>query len=295
VEPAALPPAVPPDQPAARLPIAPTAQPRQAAAAAVREHQPQPGDRICGNCGAANDAARKFCRRCGTTLLNAEVVGAKKVPWWRRIFRRRPKQYAAGERTKAMQAGGSRSTGRGSRVSRIIQGVIGLLLIASISGYVVVPTFRQAVNSAASTAVSQLSHLINPKLVPVRPVTVTSNDQVSGHPASQMFDTYANTDWRANGQQPKVVVGFDHSFDLGALIVHAGAADKFTDTRRPSKLQLTFPDGTTTVIDLEDDNKAQTINVDKSGIDGFTLEVLSSYGPTSAPVVISEIEVFAKE
>ena len=61
------------------------------------------------------------------------------------------------------------------------------------------------------------------------------------------------------------------------------------------QVQITYPDGTTTVIDLQDDNKPQTINVDKSGINGFTLEVLASFGPTGAPVVISEIEVFAKE
>ena len=101
-QPAARPPVSQPDQPAARLPTESIAQPKTAAASAVVAREAQPGDRICGNCSEANDPTRKFCRRCGTTLVNAQVVGAKKLPWWKRLFRRQPKEYAAGERTKSI-------------------------------------------------------------------------------------------------------------------------------------------------------------------------------------------------
>lgn len=193
-----------------------------------------------------------------------------------------------------MTAEAGRAAGGGSRVGRFIQALVVLLLIVSVAGYLAVPSFQAVINSAVSGAVGQITHLVNPKLNPVRPSSVTSTDELPGHPASLMFDKYSNTDWRAAGQQPSANVTFDHKFDLGALIVHSGAADQFTATRRPAKLMLTFSDGTSTTLDLKDDNGPQTITVDKNGIDGFVLTVVATNGPASQPVVISEIEVFEK-
>ncbi len=269
-------------------------QPRPATASAASSRQAQPGDRICGNCSEANDAARKFCRRCGTTLVNAQIVGEKKPPWWRRLFARKPKQYVAGERTKSMTSEAARAAGGGSRIGRIVQAVVLLAIVASMAGYIALPSFQGAVNSALSGVVGQISRIVNPKLDPIRPVSVTTNDQLKDHPATLMFDKYQNTDWRASGQQPSATVTFDHKFDLGALIVHSGAADKFTATRRPAKLLLTFSDGSSTTIDIKDDNTPQTITVEKNGIDSFVLTVVATNGPADQPVVISEIEVFAK-
>ncbi|HEY5629858.1 MAG TPA: hypothetical protein VIR16_10135, partial [Candidatus Limnocylindrales bacterium] len=140
----------------------------------------------------------------------------------------------------------------------------------------------------------QISRIINPKLDVIRPASVTTSDQLKDHPVTMMFDTYKNTDWRASGQQPSASVTFDHKFDLGALIVYSGAADKFPTTRRPAKLMLTFSDGSSTTFDLQDVNTAQTIKVEKNGIDSFVLTVVATNGPADQPVVISEIEVFAK-
>jgi hypothetical protein len=253
----------------------------------------QPGDRICVNCGEPNDAARKFCRRCGNALVNAQVVVAEKpVPWWRRIFKRNQKQYSAGERTKDMTAPAGPS--KMGQIRRFVMLVVVVGILGSAVGYALIAPFQQQVNSVISGAVSQVTRIVNPKLVPIRPVTVTTSDQLAGHPVSQMFDKYANTDWRANGQTPSVTVNFGQKFDLGALIVHSGASDKFTETRRPVKLLLTFADGTSVTLDLKDDNAPQTINVDKNGIDGFVMTVTATSGPANQPVVVSEIEVFAK-
>lgn len=263
-------------------------------AATASTRQAQPGDRICGNCGEANDPARKFCRRCGTTLVNAKVVGERGLPWWRRLFTRKPKQYAAGERTKSMTSEAARSAGGGSRIGRVIQAVVLLAIVASMAGYIALPSFQGAVNSALSGAVGQITRIVNPSLTVIRPVSVTTSDQLKDHPVGLMFDTYKNTDWRAAGQQPSATVTFAHKFGLGALIVYSGAADKFTDTRRPAKLMLSFSDGSSTTVDLQDVNTAQTIKVEKNGIDGFVLTVVATNGPADQPVVISEIEVFAK-
>jgi len=258
----------------------------------------QPGDRICGNCSEANDPTRKFCRRCGTTLVNAEIVGAKKLPWWKRLFRRQPKQYAAGERTKGMSKEAAKAAGGGGgRIGKIIAAVLMLAIVVSLAGYVAVPSFQGMVNSALSGAVNSVSRIINPKFVHVYPIpsAVTTSDQLAGHPASQMFDTYSNTDWRANGQQPSVTVKFDQKFDLGVMHIFSGASDNFAAFRRPKTLLFNFSDGSSVTVDLQDDKTMQTMSVAKNGIDSFTMTVTATYGPTNQPLVISEIEVYAKQ
>jgi hypothetical protein len=191
------------------------------------------------------------------------------------------------------------SSGRGpsvvSRLRRLLQVAILLFVAVSALAYVLVPSVKDAINSGVATVTGQIQHIVNPKLDPIRPTSEMASDQLPGHPVSQMFDKYANTDWRANGASPSVTLTFDHKFDLGALIVHAGAADNFTATRRPSQLLLTFSDGSSTTINLKDDNTAQTVNVDKAGITGFVVTVVATNGPANQPVVISELEVFAKD
>lgn len=193
-----------------------------------------------------------------------------------------------------MTSEAARSAGGGSRIGRALQAVVLLAIVASLAGYIALPSVQGAVNLALSGAVGQITRIVNPTLTVIRPVSVTTSDQLKDHPVGLMFDTYKNTDWRAAGQQPSATVTFAHKFDLGALIVYSGAADKFTDTRRPAKLMLSFSDGSSTTVDLQDVNTAQTIKVEKNGIDGFVLTVVATNGPADQPVVISEIEVFAK-
>ncbi len=92
---------VPLDQPAAghpgaQQPARARMQPKPRAALPPPEPL-NPGDLVCGNCGAGNTPSRNFCRRCGDDLAAAEVA---KVPWWKRVFRRRAKATVAGTRPR---------------------------------------------------------------------------------------------------------------------------------------------------------------------------------------------------
>jgi uncharacterized OB-fold protein len=40
--------------------------------------------RICPNCGTANNPTRRFCMKCGTSLVEAPTPPPTKGPWWRR-------------------------------------------------------------------------------------------------------------------------------------------------------------------------------------------------------------------
>jgi hypothetical protein len=301
VQPQARKPEVAADQPAARLPTAEVAS-KPKPVAATQEREAQPGDRICGSCSAPNDATRKFCRRCGASLTAAQIVAAKKLPWWKRLFGsgKAPKQYAAGERTDGMQP----PKPSGNPIARVakavgpVRGVLALLVALGFIGYIAVPSIQGTVNGIIQNPtgiVDRIRKLVAPELVAVRPVTIAGSSAIGDHPADLAFDTFTNTDWQVNDKVPSVTVTFAEPVDLGATIIQGGFKDTFTDLRRPAKLAFDYPDGSSQTIDLEDVPDAQTFDLNGSGVDEVTIRVVATYGPEDQAISLSEIELFKKE
>jgi len=296
--PDAIPPA---QQPAARLPTA-EAPVRPKPVATVERRVAQPGDRICGNCGEANDPTRKFCRRCGSSLVEAKVVVEKPLPWWRRIFRRKPKQpkaFAAGERSGSMKAGAQAGLRSGRRIMTYVRLAAGLLVVVGIFGYVGIPSVQKFVNEAVggggiSGIVDNIRRFVSPTLEPVRPTSVTASQELKDHPGRLAFDTFTNTDWEASGTSPSLTITFKEPVDLGAVIVHSGAADTFVDLRRPASLELAFSDGTSQTLTLKDEHDPQTFDLSASKVDSVTITIVETNGPAGAPVSLSELEFFRK-
>lgn len=270
--------------------------------------QAQVGDRICASCSEPNDPARKFCRRCGNTLTTAQVVQARKLPWWKRIFGgdKQPKQYAAGERIAAMEKGSARKGGgvvgllkRMFTGLALIRTLLGFAAAAGLVGYIAVPGIHSTVDNFLSggipAIIDRIQGLVNPKLTPVRPVSEEASSEVKDHPVSMMFDTFTNTDWQGSDKVPTITVKLKDKVDIGAVIVRPGSSSAFVDLRRPSKLAFDFPDGTSITVDLEDKKDAQTFtSVTAKGVDSFVIRILATNGPESAPISISEIEIFKK-
>jgi hypothetical protein len=288
-------------QPAARLPTA-DAPVRPKPVATVERRVAQPGDRICGTCAEPNDPTRKFCRRCGASLVEARIVEEKPLPWWRRIFRRKPKQpkaFAAGERTGSMKAGAQAGLRSGRKIMTYVRLALGLLVVVGIFGYIGVPSVQKFVNEAIggggiSGIVDNIRRIVQPTLEPVRPTNVTASEELKDHPGRLAFDTFTNTDWEANGTSPSLTITFKEPVDLGAVIVHSGAADTFVDLRRPSKLELSFPDGSSTTLTLKDEHDPQTFDLSASKVDSVKISILETNGPANAPVSLSELELFSK-
>jgi hypothetical protein len=293
-------------QPAARLPTAEVAA-RPRPVATVEQRTPQPGDRICGNCGEANDSVRKFCRRCGTSLLEARVVTEKPLPWWRRLFRRKPKgpkQYAAGQRFGTTKAAPKSGGGPLSAVRGALQGIglvrAGLALIVGIGifGYIGIPSFQGFVNGAVSGGipgiVDKIKGIVAPTLQIERPVSFTASSEVKNHTAAMLFDTFVNTDWQGTDKVPTITVKFKEPVDLGAVILHLGSADAFVATQRPAELDLTFSDGSTATIKPKDVHDPQTFDLSASKVTSVEIKIGAMNGPDGAPVSISEIEFFKK-
>jgi hypothetical protein len=270
----------------------------------------QPGDRICGSCGEANDPGRKFCRRCGAGLGEARIVAAKPLPWWKRLFSRgpkQPKQYAAGERTGSMAAGSAPSSGggasglvrKGLKIKNLIGVGLGLIVAVGIFGYIGIPSFQGLVNGAIGGGIpgiiDGIRKAVSPTLVIERPVSITASSEVAGHPAKLLFDAATNTDWQGADKAPTITVTFKEKVDLGAVILHIGSADAFVDTRRPAELTFTFPDGSSKTIKLEDIHDGQTFDLSASKVDSVVISVTATNGPETAPISISEIEFFKKD
>jgi hypothetical protein len=278
--------------------------------AQVEQDVAQPGDRICGSCGAPNDPSRKFCRRCGSSLVEARVVAEPKLPWWKRLFgggKKKPQAtYAAGERKASMKKAAPRTSGIRGILGKIgiVRGLLGLVVAIGIFGYVGIPSFRGMVTSAAdpllrggpTQVIDNIRKIVSPKPAQVvpRPEDISASSEVKDHPARLVADGRTPTDWQGTDKVPEITVKFEEPIDLGWVIVHAGNAAAFADLRRPSALELVFPDGSTKRIELEDKKEPQTFEVSPGTIDSLVIRVVDTNGPESAPISISEIEFFKK-
>lgn len=234
------------------------------------------------------------------------MVADRPLPWWRRLFRRerREQARAAGERPRSMQPGGRGGTGvRGLlaslfRLRSLVQVGLGLVVALGVFGYVGIPSFRGYVDGALSGGVpgivNRLSSIISPAYTVERPVSATASSELSGHPATKMFDTYSNTDWQGTGASPTITVTFKEPFRLGAVDLFIGNADAFVDMRRPARLALDFSNGSSTTIDLQDVHDRQNFSLDAPNVQTVTITVLTANGPQDAPVSISEIVFYRK-
>ena len=110
-------------------------------------------------------------------------------------------------------------------------------------------------------------------------------------PVTNLWDRNPSSEWRGTDANPTFSVSFEQPIDLMFLIVHNGSpGDAFVANRRPSKIEVVFPDKSSKVIDLEDKHEIQSFEVSANGIDELTIKVLETNGPKDAPISVSEFE-----
>ena len=263
---------------------------------------PQKGDLICGECGEANSPGRKFCSRCGTSLAAAVVV---KIPWWKRIFRRKPKSAMAGERPWDAKSGGKKKPKR-KGAARFIGpirriGGIALLLLGILYG--IYGPFREWVNDGYNSGREKVMSVIRPKFdqVTVGPGT-TSNDVVPNpeHPGVMAVDGFKNTYWLtappSDAFRPELDVQLTEQVDLAKIIVRTGASDDFQGHHRPKTLLFIFDNGGSSEVELKNTPDAQTVNIDNGGdVQHFKIAVTSIYESLDGTDLgLTEIEFFKK-
>lgn len=279
VQPPQDPPAVPPGE----RTVKPAPRPQQPLASG-----PQPGELVCGQCGAGNKPERKYCRLCAADLADAPV--ARRKHWWQR-------GRAAGSGNVGARTGpvaGSRPRAR--RAWRFPSKSFALLLIAAVAGggaYL----GRDALLGAFNFVQDRL--LGNE---PVHPSSVTASSFLPGREPNLAADGTVDRSWApavtGDGVGEAWNAAFSAPFRLVYLQLRGGAAEQdelFLAEGRPSSVRVTVTDNngkvSTQEITLADRAGNQQFYIGAEDVREVTLTVQSSKG--SGPdkhVAIAEVE-----
>ncbi len=264
-------------------------------------HRLEPGDLICGNCGEGNTPNRKFCSRCGDSLVEAAIVEA---PWWHRFRRRRgPKTVKLGAEKGKAATGGSLHAPRldirhlVSTIYRKARVVVAVAIVVAGVIYGVFPPFRHEVNSIFTSEKKKLTGIVDRKFVPIHPVKCTAKSQVAGHSGGLVCDGFFNDYWLAPFQaspEPTITMTFAHPVTITMLILHNGAFGQYVQDGRPSSLHLVFSNDESFTITPLDTQQTQKFVIKHAVlIKSIVFQVTATYpGTQGANVAISEIELF---
>lgn len=274
-----------------------------------------PGDLICGNCGTGNPPARKFCRKCGTTLAEAVVA---KVGFFARLKRKfsRKKSHEAGYRPKAGSAGANAGLGTKGRVawfrlnSKLMK-VGAFLGVLAAFGFGVEP-IRQKLQlpNVRQAAINKVRELAKPVYDPVRPASAKASSSASGRGPEFVIDAGSNTYWSAGpssdgGVGNKLTISFDKPFDLGRVLLTSGVSGSnepgagFVSQPRPSELRFTLNDdvASATTVGVKDIPEPQQLVVKGKEVTKLEIEVTGVYPSAQGKgksVSITEVEFFQK-
>ena len=136
-------------QPRSRKPAKAAAAPplRSTGQGPARAEGPKPGEIVCRSCGSGNTPARKFCRRCGLSLIDAPASPPVRTRWYQRLIpRHRPASYLAGQRPTSV------AVGRRPGCAGVTVGLIALLAAGAVGGYIYVEDFRKTIDDIARGA-----------------------------------------------------------------------------------------------------------------------------------------------
>lgn len=257
----------------------------------------RPGDLICGDCGEGNDQIRKFCSRCGASLLQAEQV---KTPWWRKLLPRRGvKRRKSGARPKS---GGRGRTPVSKFLRTFIRGLRRVLVVVIFLGgvaYGVFPAFRAEVNDRAVGVKETAETKIFGEYLPVNPVDIAATAELADNPGQLAVDGFFDTAWKApvDGEDPALVLDFGRKVDLARAILRNGTSDGFQDSHRVERLHLVFSNGKTTDLILKDAPDPQQLDIKNGkGVTGVEIHIIRTFNSVDGTdVAFSEIELFEKK
>ena len=257
----------------------------------------RPGDLICGDCGEGNADTRKFCSRCGATLLTAEVV---KTPWWRKILpKRRTKVRKALERTARDRRAKSTAASTAFRaVFKTLRALIAVVLVVGGIAYGSLPAVRTWVNNQVASWQQDAQSALELTYEPVHPTKVTATAEEPTHPADLVADSVSNTFWAAptNKGEATLVFTFDRPVNIDKAIIQNGDNDKFDQTFRAERLHLVYSTGKTEDLTLKDQPDPQELTVQNGhNVTSLEIHVTATFQSLhGTDLAISEIELFQR-
>ncbi|GAA0600239.1 hypothetical protein HPO96_34575 [Kribbella sandramycini] len=247
------------------------------------------GSRICGGCGMPNEASRRFCAKCGYSLVDAKVI--RKTAWWRRLLGRE-RIYAAGTR---FRPGNARRKFRGATRVGV---VLALLAGAGVLAFPQRPLVMRAVH-AVQNAVQ--------KPQPVHLTQVKASGAVGKQVAALAVDGANNTFWAAprvgrGGRNGPYVTGtFQQPVKLAEWGIWPGVSDQtpaFVAGPRPAEIEVTvFTSGKPVIkrFQIADSSKFQKFRLKVDDARGIQVAVVRSTNPSKSTLTaIAELEFFAR-
>ena len=269
----------------------------------------QPGDLICGTCGEGNPSTRRFCSRCGSSLIEAVRV---RESWWRRLLRklmprRGPKVVALGKVSYGQQEAGTSAPHLAKprfdfkhtlrRTLRTVRLVVSVVVLVGGLLFAAYPPFRHAVATRFDSLKSRVTNDIGTNLSPVHAATVTADATSDGSSPLNAADELLNTYWLApwsSSAEPTLTFTFTHHVTLKRMILHAGATNNFVQFGRPSQLILKFSNGESVTLVPQDTPQAQQISISHADlITSVQIKVAGiNPGAAGSDVAITEIEFF---
>jgi hypothetical protein len=267
---------------------------------------------ICGECGVGNPQSRRFCRRCGTSLVETEGLEADvpRMSWWRRIFstRRAPnvsKKAAAAPAMQAVSSGKEPAAAPGRNIDvsgseaakQLAKTLIALIVVGVVVGFAASPDTR---STLSNSAVAQLRDVERQFLVgeylPVRPVNAQGSSETIGHQAHFLLvpkSGYWAVD-TSQDPQPVVTLDFAQPTDLDYAVVTSGAGSDYAGMGRPRQVRATyFPVGASEDLTLYDDPRPTRYHLHGRHVSSVQLQILGVYPtPQTTLVALSELDFF---
>ncbi len=282
--------------------------------------KPQPGDLICGQCGGFNSPERKFCRRCGSSLAEAQSVH---VSWWRRLLRwfkhLRHRTRAVGSRPSAgkqqgtgpggVTVGVSKLSSAWKRSKRWIKTILALviaaiIILALVPGTNFIKTERQKLFGEAKTLTGKPVLLNTAAAFTNHLVSAVASSQIAGHSATEAINLTNNIAWisapdPSKGVDQSVTASFTQAQTVDRVGIISGAYMTAFDTyARPRDVAVTFYDHAGKQIrkyekTLSDVSTFQQINVKVKDVSKIQVLMLAVYpGTGDNGVAIASLQFF---
>ena len=259
----------------------------------------RPGELICGRCGAGNPPERNFCRDCGNTLAEAEVVPP--LPWWRRLFARSPKPAPkAGDRRGREGPSGSKGKAR-ARLRRLPAIGAALMAIALVAGSFMPGS--NPIKSVKKDLTAKVRSMFTPEFEQVFPISATATSSDGAATPDLVIDGAKNTWWAEGveglGVGETITITFSNPTDLAKVGVTPGTTREQTQfllQPRPKSLFLSFSDGSTETIKLTDSVDFQSFEVEARSVTTVNVQILDAYPSMQGQsTAIAEIEFYVEQ
>jgi hypothetical protein len=245
---------------------------------------------MCAECGEGNAVGRKFCRKCGNSLVAVVAAPEPAPPPPSGLKKLTTKQeaapLAAGERPVVKASQG--------RTRKLV--IIAAVLVAG-------------VGAGLFGMLGSAKDKISPSdFVAVAPVSAQATSQAPDAPAGNTIDGAPNTWWSeaapGNGVGQSVTVTLDKAYDIEKVGLFPGQdAETFLKNPRPSKVRVDLLGESGAVIASKElslaDNKTsiQIFDAGGQGVKAVKIEILDVYpgqaGGTDA-ASITDLQFFTK-